>query len=50
MPSFDLHIAVQRYVGKLDGFDKLATEDSRAGMLSLFDSRRAGGPLQLSKF
>lgn len=48
--SFDLHIAVQRYLGKLVGFDKHATEDSRARMLAFFDSRRLDGLLRLSKF
>lgn len=34
--SFDLPIDMQRYLGKLVGFDKSATEDSRARMLAFF--------------
>lgn len=48
--SFDLRIPVQRYQGKLVGFDKEATEDSRARMLAFFDSERLGKELRLSKF
>lgn len=36
--SFDLPIALQRYLGKLVGFDKAATEDSRTRMLAFFDN------------
>ncbi len=34
--SFDLPIPSQRYLGKLIGFDKPATEDSRAQMVAFF--------------
>lgn len=34
--SFDLRVISQRYLGKLIGFDKSATEDSRAKMLAFF--------------
>lgn len=36
--SFDLPITTQRYLGKLIGFDKPATEDSRTRMLAFFGS------------
>ncbi len=48
--SFDLRIPEQRYLGKRVGFDKEATEDSRARMLAFFDGRRLGKELRLSKF
>lgn len=38
--SFDLPIGQQRYLGKLIGFDKAATEDSRAQMLAFFERHR----------
>lgn len=43
--SFDLPINLQRYLGKLIGFDKSATEDSRARMLAFFDSYLPKQPL-----
>ncbi|MFN3657175.1 MAG: dienelactone hydrolase family protein [Pseudolabrys sp.] len=38
--SFDLPIPQQRYLGKLIGYDKTATEDSRAAMLAFFAQHR----------
>lgn len=35
--SFDLEIMMQRYNGKLVGFDRHATQDSRTQMLAFFD-------------
>jgi len=43
--SFDLPINLQRYLGKLIGFDKSATEDSRARMLTFFESYLPRQPL-----
>ena len=40
--SFDVRLQLQRYLGKLIGFDKSATEDSRAQMLAFFDARLDG--------
>ena len=35
--SFDLQIATQRYLGKLIGYDRFATENSRARMVEFFN-------------
>jgi dienelactone hydrolase len=47
--SFDLQIKLQRYLGKLVGFDKSATEDSRAQMLAFFNGHLEKNMQQLSK-
>jgi dienelactone hydrolase len=39
--SFDVDIRPQRYLGKLVGFDKSATEDSRTQMLAFFGEQLA---------
>lgn len=39
--SFDLQIPPQHYLGRLIGYDKSATEDSRARILAFFDITRA---------
>jgi dienelactone hydrolase len=44
--SFDLQIPPQRYLGKLIGYDKPATENSRAHMLAFFNGTLA--PRQLA--
>lgn len=41
--SFDLEVAVHRYLGKLVGKHPQAAEDSRARMLAFFESRVAAG-------
>ena len=40
--SFDVGIPLQRYVGKLVGFDEAAATDSRNKMLAFFDANVAG--------
>ena len=45
--SFDLRLGPQRYLGKLIGFNRSATEDSRARMLAFFN-RQIEKNLQLS--
>jgi dienelactone hydrolase len=45
--SFDVQIETQRYFGKLIGYDRAATMDSRAQMLKFFEQERAGGPPKL---
>ncbi|MGB9118382.1 dienelactone hydrolase family protein [Bradyrhizobium sp.] len=47
--SFDLQIKLQRYLGKLIGFDKSATEDSRAQMLAFFNGQLEKNVQRLSK-
>ncbi len=42
--SFDVPIEPQRYFGKLLGYDRAATEDSRARMLAFFDRERRQRP------
>jgi dienelactone hydrolase len=39
--SFDVDIRPRRYLGKLIGFDRSATEDSRTKMLDFFDEQLA---------
>lgn len=41
--SFDVRIEPHRYLGKLIGYDRAATEDSRTRMLTFFERTRAGG-------
>lgn len=43
--SFDLPIMQQRYLGKLIGYDKTATEDSRAQMVAFFERHRTHKPV-----
>lgn len=40
--SFDVRIEPHRYLGKLIGYDRAATEDSRTRMLTFFEGTRAG--------
>jgi len=46
--SFDVQIEPQRYYGKLIGYDRAATLDSRAQMLKFFAQARAGSRPDLS--
>jgi dienelactone hydrolase len=47
--SFDLRIKLQRYLGKLIGFDKSATEDSRTQMLAFFNGQLERDPQRTSR-
>jgi len=45
--SFDVNIKVQRYLGKLVGFDKFAAEDSRARILAFFEEQQGRDAVDL---